>query len=358
MKKIIQFLTIPFIISCTTSKVITTNLQDLTAFEPNAQIYALPKTTFIFEVTATRHSFQPGPYHQYAKRFLGIEGTRSISDVYWQLERVDIKSMNEPDMDHYYSVKFIGDVSIEKSLFELGNNGFIISHDMMPSYKHYNYDVIDEVEKIHFTDLTISPFINEQNRKKPKASSIQEYGLENIPSWQKHISGKTFEEKAFEAAKFIFKIRKRRFKLLAGQYEVFPEGVALETSMHELNELEEKYLSLFIGKTEIDTIRRIFTYAPVANEPIQRENLFRFSEATGFTSSENQGIPIILEVKDMETNKLLNGLQLPISKTENALFYRQPDKASVKLLYGSHELMLSVYPVYQFGALLPVYVNQ
>lgn len=358
MKKLIQLLTLPILMSCTTSKIVTTNIQDLTAFETNAQVYALPKTSFIFEVIATRHNFQPGPFQKYTKRFLGIDGAKSMSEAYWHLEQIEIKRLVEPDIDHYYSVKFIGDFSIENSLFDLGKSGLIISHDMIPSYKQYNSDVIDEVEQIHFTDLSISPYIDKEKKKKAKNTG-KDFEGGDIPYWQKHISGKTIEEKAFEASKFIFKIRKRRFKLLSGQYEVFPEGTALETSIEELNNLEELYLSLFIGKTETDTIRRSFTFSPVANEVLQRENLFRFSEETGFhLSDSDMGSPIILVVNDLEQNQSLNQLQLPLAESENVLFYRLPDKGLLKVLYGSHVLLESVNPVYQFGVLMPLYVNQ
>jgi hypothetical protein len=358
MKKLIQLLTILLTISCSTSKIVTTNIQDLTAFESDAQIYALPKTTFIFEVTATRHTFLPGPYQKYTKRLLGIEGAKSMSEVYWQLEDINMKRLIEPDIDHYYSVKHIGDCSIEDPLLELGKSGLIISHDMLPSYKHYNSDVIDEVEQIHFTDLTISPYINDENRKKNKKKGNNPEA-EGIPYWQKHIAGKTTEEKAIEASRFIYKIRKRRFKLLAGQYEVFPEGTALETSIKELNKLEELYLSLFIGKTEIDTVKRVYAYEPQANNEIQRKTLFRFAEETGFHLPESDfGSPIILVINDLNNNQPLSQLQFSFTETGNVLLYRLPDKASLKLLYGSHVLLESVNPVFQFGVIVPLYVNQ
>ncbi len=357
LRRLVQFSILLFFVSCSTSKVITTNLQDLSSFEPEAQIYALPKTTLAFEVTAVKHNFQPGPYHKYAKRFLGIEGAKSISEVNWELADVKQTNIIEPDIDQYYSVKFIGSVGATNELLELSRNGLVISPDRVQSYQHFNADVLDKVEQIHFTDLTISPFNIDEKRKKPK-NVLASSELDNLPAGQKHIEGKTTEEKAFEASKFIFKIRKRRFKLLSGQYEVFPEGTALETSVRELNQLEKEYMSLFIGKVESDTVKRIFTYTPHANEPLQRVTLFRFSEETGFyTSSEDQGTQIILVVRDMEENKLLNQLQLPITSLENVLLFREPDKGAIQVLYGSYELMESVVPVYQFGALIPLYVH-
>jgi hypothetical protein len=54
---------------------------------------------------------------------------------------------------------------------------------------------------------------------------------------------KSLEEKAEEAAAFIYKLRKRRFKLLVGQEQPVPDGNALDISIRELDELEKEYLS-------------------------------------------------------------------------------------------------------------------
>ena len=89
-------------------------------------------------------------------------------------------------------------------------------------------------------------------------------------------------------------------------------------------------------------------------EKLQRNTLTWFSDKTGFyTSTENEGTPLILIVEDMDFNGMLNELQLPLNSVEDVIYYRIPDKASVKLLFGSHELIESEVSVYQFGAVVP-----
>ncbi len=345
------------VVSCTPSKIVTTNLHDLSSFETNAKVYSLPKTKLLVKVTAVKHSFIPGPYQQYAKKFLGIEGTKSTASVSWELSDISLNKVLEPDIDHFYSVNCIGQGCVDDDIYKLSDAGLLLSPELTQSFQQSNCTNIFNVPEIHFTDVSISSFTNDENRKKPK-QKLSTLKHETLPAWQKQVSGKSVEEKAFEASKFIFKMRKRKFKLLAGQYEVFPEGQALETSIRELNKLEEEYLSLFIGKVESDTIEHIYIYSPRSGESLQREDLFMFSEETGFyTTTENEGVPLILVVEDLGENTMLNSLQLPLSANENLLYYRVPDKARVKLLYGSHELLVSELPIYQFGALIPIYVD-
>jgi hypothetical protein len=171
---------------------------------------------------------------------------------------------------------------------------------------------------------------------------------------------KTTEQKAEEAANFIIKIRKRRFKLLAGQYEVYPEGVALETSVRELNELEQNYLSLFIGKVYTDTIERVFYYTPQVGQTLERNIICRFSEETGIQEAISlAGTPLVLELKNMQFNAALRDVRNPFAGPtyENIIFYRLPDKAYTRVLYGSANLIESEIEVFQYGVLIPCSVK-
>ena len=83
------------------------------------------------------------------------------------------------------------------------------------------------------------------------------------------------EDKAREAAAFIYKIRKRRFKLISGQYDTHPESTALETAVRELNELEDNYLALFIGRYTTDTLTHRYQYIPTSGSTPERAIICR-----------------------------------------------------------------------------------
>ncbi|MBN1116341.1 MAG: DUF4831 family protein [Bacteroidales bacterium] len=355
MKKIIQILIIASLFSCTTTKVVTTNLHDLASFEQSARIYSLPRTRLLVNVKAVKHTFYPGPYHQFAKKYLGIEGAKAFPSTFWEITDLRLYTLSEPDPERYYSVRSTNPDELQNKFMSLSENGLILSPADFKSFQVFNSNELETVEENSYTDLSIRSFMPDDQKKRPK-NAIYDSNYIRIPSWEKQVIGKSLEEKAFEASKFIFKIRKRRFKLLSGQYDVFPEEQALAISVRELNALENEYLSLFIGKEKTDTINSQYTFTPGSGPELQRNTLFRFSDDTGFnTSAENEGIPVILEIQDLQTNKILNQLQIPYSTSySNVIFYRMPDRALVKILYGSHVLLESEVSVEQFGVVVPM----
>lgn len=344
--------------SCSTSSVTTTNLRDLASFEPDAIVYALPQTRLVFTVTAEKSVFVPGPYNKYASEFLGITGAQANPLTKWSIIDIKLSTLNEPDPEHFYSAKIVNSPSAVQAINDLTNNGVLMQACNENNFQLTHNNNISNVDEIPFIDLTVKPFYFEDTKKKQK-NVLQDSAFALIPSHEKHLVAKSEKEKAFEAAQFILKIRKRRFKLVSGQYEVFPEGIALKAAVDELNRLEKEYLSLFIGKTFNDTISNIYSAVPSGNEELQRFTLFRFSTETGFvTSAENEGIPIIMEVKDLKQNELLNQLHVPSQGNgkSNVIFHRLPDKSSVSVLYNSHILLESELPVFQSGAILPYFI--
>ncbi len=346
-------------LSCTpAAKITTTNLQDLAAFEPNSNIYALPQTRVLVTISAIRKSFTPGPYYQYAKRFLGIENVHSEPFESWEIEDVKLNTFSEPDPDCFFSVKQEGCDLIEQRLLKMTKDGLVVAPSSQVSYQLVDNESIRPVQESLFTDVTIKPYFYDPSKKKQK-NLLADSAYSKIPSLKKQLEPKKIEEKANEAANFILKIRKRRFKLLAGQYEVFPEGIALKTSIEELNKLEAEYLSLFIGKMDIDTITRNAAILPASGEKLQRFTAFGFSGKSGFyASTEEQGNQIVVEIEDLNSNEILNqmGVNSSTKTYPNMLIYRIPDKALVKIVYGSYIILESEISVYQFGALVPMQI--
>lgn len=345
MKQLIKYIILSLVISsCTQGYLVTTNFHDLAGFEENSYVYSLPKTRVLVEITADKSTFIPGPYHQYAKKYLGIEGAGSISADNYKITDIKFKTQLIPDPDYTYSIRSENYTDVEALLNTYRAQGLIMKEiDFL--YQNNNIDELEGSDGVAFTDLSIRPFVVVEKSKDYNKVSLLE----------KQVGAKTLEAKAKEAANFLFKIRKRRFKLLAGQYEVFPEGVALETSVKELDELEEEYLSLFIGKTSTVTVSRTYSVMPNESEEMQRFSLLRFSEDTGFHSATGRsGEAIVLQLTDLNTYETLaqyNGV-LPADNA-GKIFCRLAHQANAKLFYGSHEVLEAELPIFQFGVLVP-----
>lgn len=358
LKKSYILLFLLFFFSCTTTRITTTNLHDLASFEEGSDIYALPQTRLLFTTTVVKSTFTPGPYCDYAETCIGIDNVQNQPITRWNILDLNLAKITEPDPDHFYSIKAEGKPIFDDKLIGLKKEGLLLLPVSLNGFQIDYTAQVNPVMNIQHTDLSVKPFYTESkiSTKKTGRDSLNS----RLPVYQKHLNAKATETKAKEAAAFIIKIRKRRFKLLAGQYEVFPEGTALETAVRELNQLEEEYLALFIGKETNDTIKKVFSYVPDGNERIQRISLFKFSEISGFISPNSSGgEAVVVEITNLNKTATLDQLQLPVSATRytNLIFYRLPDRASVKTHLGSHLLHEAEIPVCQFGALIPKYLQ-
>ena len=358
MKKVNRFIPLLFIAACAPiNKISVTNIHDLAAFRENSFIYALPRTRIGIHVVAVSHLTVPGPYNAYAEKYLGIKGAVSLSNTQWELQEISIHSMEEPDPDQYYSLQTENSTIAVNSLMNFTKSGLIADHYQFTPYFTEKYLNSEVSEPIPYTDLSVKKNRLGSNDPKTKGSS----GVPiDLPVTKTKSGVKTTEEKAEEAANFIIKIRKRRFKLLAGQYDVFPEGTALETSIGELNHLEEKYLSLFIGKVYTDTVKKVFNYIPKAGETLEREVICRFSEETGILDAISlSGKPLVMEIKSMGFTAALKEVQNPFTGPtfEDIIYYRVPEKANTRIFYGSTNLIESELEVFQYGVLVPCSIH-
>ena len=352
MKNLSYFIILFMLLSCSAGKFTTTNFHNLAGFEENSHIYALPKTRIVVHVEVEKTEITPGPYHQYAKKYLGIEGVPTVSSNRFEIKDISISTQSVTDPDYIFSVKNENFANLEQVLEDYRSKGLIMQEGAS-AYYNKSLEMQDKPEEIYFTDLSIKPFYHTTNRKNATGNQFI-----NVPIHSKQNSLKTTEEKAAEAAKFLFKLRKRRFKLLAGQYEVFPEGVALESAVKELDNLEAEYLSLFIGKQHLQTLSSRYTFTPSENEEIQRFTMFRFDENSGLHPSSGQdGEAIILQVTDLNTNVTLSNINRSnTQEATNIIYLRFADRAKVKVFYGSHEVVEAEIPIYQFGVHIPKYV--
>jgi hypothetical protein len=358
MKKLHQLFLLLFLFACSPGgKISITNIHDLAAFQENSFIYALPRTRIRITVLAISHSVVPGPYNAYAEKYLGIKDAISLSKTDWEIKEVHIGTFEEPDPDYYYSLQTNNPAKAINSLVSFSESGLIIDQSKFTPYYLEKEIIEDAPEPLHFEDLSIKRNIESTNVKTKPGTTAK---IADVPATKTESKVKSLEQKAEEAANFIIKIRKRRFKLLAGQYEVFPEGIALETSIRELDELESEYLSLFTGKVYSDTVKRVFYYVPRVGQTLERNIFCRFSDELGFQDALSvSGKPLVLELKSLEFTVALRDVQNPYMGPtyNNIIYYRIPDKASARVLYGSTNIVESEIGIYQYGVLVPYSIN-
>ncbi len=319
----------------------------------DAIIYTLPRTIIKVEVVAEKVTMKKGPLSAYSKKYLGLERGIKEDRTEWILKIENVTSSEEVDPDQYYMVRSNGLVS--SNFLQLSKNGLVLMPvSQESSFIRTGQPGIEEEEIEYFKDRSVKPNLIE---KSDTVYSLLETdtGFVKVPHVQLKNRYKTLDEKAAEAAAFIIKIRKRRFKLLSGQYDVFPEGIALEYAVNELTRLENEYLSLFIGKTVTQQVYRTFTYLPKNedNEDLS-EVLFRFSSTKGILPEKDlTGSPVTIKVNKLNPEDPFKSLAVNnASEDVSDLIYRIPVPCRVELSDEMRSLGTTDLLIYQMGPLV------
>lgn len=341
--------------ACTpSSKITVTNLHDLAVYQENSMIYALPRTRVIVNIEVVQHDIVPGPYKAYAEKYLGLQGVPQSSETEYELNAMELKVVSEADPDYYYALTSSHPGVVMPGIFRFCEQGLMLDDQHFIPFSMYRPLNNEQSESDRFTDLSVKRYIVSSTDKKEKGGGEKPLELNKRQEGGKI---KTIEQKAKEASDFIFKIRKRRFKLLAGQYDVFPQGEALAVSIVELNNLESEYLSLFIGKRNIDTLNQSFSFVPKSSQEMEREVICRFSTENGIAdANSSDGKPLVLELRAQNYTNALKQVQFPQTGPvyEEVIFYRLPEKVSLRLFFGSRAVIESEESIFQYGPLVPV----
>jgi hypothetical protein len=356
-KVILLVLVTTFFACSPTGQITVTNINDSGFKQSGSLLYSLPMTVVDVLVEADELEIIPGPYRQYSEKYLGIKDVSSKPEYSWTITRVKVMCHSETDPDYIYAVMGSYESDIFPRLPELVKDSMIIDMSRL-AYKHvfYNGFPARSVEP-NFTDLSIKR--NFEAEKDIQVSKVMpDTNYLTRPASKNSLKEKTLEQKAEEAANFLIKLKKRRFKMVAGQIDSMPQGEAMGDALEELARIEESYLSLFAGKRTIYHHQRIYHFAPVAGKKTDRVVLFRFSDNEGFLdASETRGKPVML---DMNSNNKIKGLELtesPFKTSDNTVLYRVPDQVNVKLIWGESVLADAFYPVFQSGAMVRMKVS-
>jgi hypothetical protein len=332
-----------------------THIKNLNDLEDNYAIYALPRTVLNIAVEATRTTVIPGPFHEYAGKYLSIRNVPDSEKIEWNISGIKIDIHNEADPDYYYSVSNNNAGSLDRVLAYLAGNNLILSPDRF--YSEYSFSEIDTSgrNKILYKDVSVKRNFYFGSDTTYKRTFIDSAYIK-VPVIRKQLVKKTMEEKAEEAANYIIKIRKRRFKLVSGQYEQIPDGEAMAIAVEKLDNTENEYLSLFTGKKYIDRYSKTIQYVPDGSRQVSKEILFRFSGTEGFIDSKGaKGIPVIIEIEDLNRTVQLEDLSMSGQElmTGNNMPVRLPDLAEIRIMEGTRVINRTKLPVFQYGITVP-----
>lgn len=322
----------------------------------NAIPYYLPMKSFEVSVDVETYYFVAGPFNKYAEKYLSLKDASTVNSSYSDVTGVEISEFVVPDPNAGFFV-----FNTEKSLV-LDDLGVLVSYnsptdskDIRESktvYNHLNFPADD----ILFTDYSVKRnFIGltDTTYKVVELDSV----FQKIPVYNTVITSKDFEQKAEEAANFIIKLRKHRFKLQTGQFETEKAPKDLEFMIQELDELEKQYLELFVGKTVMVKNTFKYNYVPSLETRSDSKVMFYVSDDLGIVlKNSGDDIPVRFIYEDLNSfTELENfyGRQIELKEKEKkkGLYYRIPGNAKLSIEFDNHMYAYKNIIVPQIGVL-------
>ena len=143
---------------------------------------------------------------------------------------------------------------------------------------------------------------------------------------------------------------------LLGFYETAYQPETFKEMYAKLDEMEEDYMSLFLGNRNAKTVVRSVFVIP--SKEVTSQTVAKFSERDGLSSgTTGSGSPITVQTLALNDTAAINAPSQSAVESmsyENKLFYRVPETANVKVNYKNETILEERLTVNQLGVLLMV----
>lgn len=360
-KKLIIIAVVALFVSCSKRPMQVTPVESATTLNTSGLVYSLPRTVIRVKVDAIKTVVVPGPYSRFAQKYLGIADVPSKKIEEWKIANVEINSVLESDPSALYAATPSKDSKID--FLKICRNGLIIpiSGFGVNAINNVNIKLAELDGKVTFTDLSTSPFIAaEKNTIYSKV--MKDSVFVRVPIQKEMIVEKNIEEKARDAADYIFLLRKRRSDFLSVDADLNLNGEGLKIVLDEITRLEQEYLSLFIGKSFTESATHQFEFIPTEADG-ESTIIFRLSATKGvLPSSDLSGNPYLLK-STVETlsntfNSFFQSLSIEKEKPiKEVIYYRVPITAVFSVSDGKNELANRRISVCQYGKVVRMPLN-
>ena len=285
----------------------------------NGIVYSLPKTEVNVVITARHTIEKPGPFYQYAERYLATKEIITINNESWSIENIEIQSSAVADPNRTFQVT-IDNKGIA--------NNISFYHDNIIAGVNIESDWSDKSDK------------SGKSGKSGKTLSF-EYSKLNEDA----LVATSIPKMAEMVARQIYHIRESRTALLSADLDQLPDGKALKTMLAQLNQEEAELVAFFVGKTTSYTVTKTYSITP--DDDIKDYVIARISTSEGLTEANNViGEPIYINIEGTYYNAPLTDPKQ--EKMPKGFYYNVPGSALITV--ESPELKTQqTLPIAQFG---------
>ena len=317
--------------------------------------YALPKTIFKIRLVLEEINQVPGPFADYATKYLGTTNYIRSKKVYYRLLSVKVEPVTVADPTEVFYVRFPENRSskeIRSFGLRLNNQGILTGFGPALASSSSSQPVVKPAssQMYLFSDFRKNFDMQAEYVRAQKIDTIVRKITIDTVTIKRFLFRTTWvnlteDERANDAAKQIKNIRVSRFNLLTGYQEVnYGEGIRYMDE--ELQKLEHEYLVLFLGREYRQMVVRTYVFDP--EKQMLSGKIFQYTDENGNTKTLN------ITARVVNTMKLV-----PPKKTAvpDALFYRIPVKVVISVGSGQHPFYSDTFEVPQLGVVTTVPVR-
>lgn len=306
---------------------LTATAQDVSIYTPGTMpegvVYFLPKTLVHVTVTATRSTYTPGEFCQYADRYLHAKNVSAQASTEWEINNIGVDVVGVPDEGKAFAVKVRE--KFDTSSVRLTDDGIVNA---------INIDPEPPAEKA--SEAVATP--TTQAKLDPRSIMTQEMLMAGSKAKMAEL-----------AAQEIYNIRESKNSLVRGQADYMPQdGTALKLMLDNLEKQERALTEMFTGSIDKQTQTQEFLIEPTDGD--WNGVVFRFSKKLGVLAKDNlAGKPYRIAIKNLDTLPPVDEEAMAKKKKVEGVIYNIPGKALVSLTADNKTIFEAEMPLTQFG---------
>ena len=312
----------------------TTFAKNASPGQQNGLYYSLPQTMLQLDFVIRETVCEPGPLSDYADNYFENEDFVDYQATTYELLDVRMSSKATPDPNATFFVNFTAARGAGKAFFDVLPNGILKSVGVVGN-KEESAAVVAEKQEVNPASCEVA--------------------LSNNDGFTPLLTaGKTNSMLAKETIDKIEEIRKAKFYLISGDVEMASNPETFKAMCDKLDEMEQQYLSLFLGRrTTREVVRTIYV---IPNKETPTQTVAKFSEADGLTSgTAGSGDAITVQTLPLNTTACINAPSQSAVESmsyDNKVLYRIPETANVKVVFNGRTLIEERQTVNQLGVIV------
>ena len=313
---------------------VTTHAKASLPGQQNGIFYSLPRTVFQLDFFIEEIQLIEGPYSDYVN-YVGAEDYVTQYSKTYKIKDVVLHPLAESDPNATFFIS-MSPKKDNKSTFSLTPQGIL-------------------------QGVGIEVPVNVQENRPVPMPEGQAPADEVAFKYQYGTGSARGEElQARSAAEMINKIREEKLKLITGFQETAFSLDTYREMYNDLDEMENDYLSLFIGKKVTRTFTK--TVYVIPNKDVPTQSVAKFDTEEGLsTGTSGSGSVITVQTLSLQTTATINAPSQSAVESlnlENKLFYRIPEIATIKVNMGDKLLLEQRETVAQFGVFMLAPLNK